>query len=167
MTTEQWITHLYRAFDARDVEGYLEHLTPDVWLRFGNGEPVIGYASLRKQLTAYFSAIKAVSHQVGAIWRVGETVVVRAQSVYTRLDEHVVAVPMVAEYELHGSCAKRVAILTDVAPVFWPAAPPALCRATPASLDADASYNRVGGVEQVSIDSFPASDPPSWTGARA
>ena len=118
----EWVEKLYAALDAKDVEGFVGHLSPGGTLRVGNGEPLSGRVAIRDA--------GDVSHAFTSQACVGSRVYVEAEATYTRRDGATVVVPVAATVELTEGLAERMQVYADLSPVFAGGPVPALCRGT-------------------------------------
>lgn len=115
------VLDLFRAIDAKDVDGLLDHLAPDAIQRFGNQEPLRGHEQIRAANVAFYSAIDSLSHEVTGLWEWDDTVVVRIDATYTRLDGVAVTVPAVSIMRESGGLIVEYQVFVDMTPVFAPA----------------------------------------------
>lgn len=115
------VLDLFRAIDAKDVDGLLDHLAPDAIQRFGNQEPLRGHEQIRAANAAFYSAIDSLSHEVTGLWEWDDTVVVRIDATYTRLDGVAVTVPAVSIMRESGGLIAEYQVFADMTPVFAPA----------------------------------------------
>ena len=117
----QLIDDLFRAIDAKDVDGLLAHLAPDAIQRFGNQEPLRGHEQIRAGNEQFFDAIDALRHDVTGLWQCDDTIVVRLDASYTRLDGRTVTVPAASILTVSGGLIADYQVFADMAPVFAPA----------------------------------------------
>lgn len=117
----QMVLDLFRAIDAKDVDGLLSHLAPDATQRFGNQEPLRGHEQIRAANAAFYSAIDSLSHEVTGLWEWDDTVVVRIDATYTRLDGVAVTIPAVSIMRESGGLIAEYQVFADMTPVFAPA----------------------------------------------
>ena len=117
----QMIDDLFRAIDAKDVDGLLAHLAPDATQRFGNQEPLRGHEEISAANAAFFSTIDSLAHHVTGLWEWGDTVVVRLNASYTRVDGLTVTVPAVSIMRESDGLIVEYEVFVDMAPVFAPA----------------------------------------------
>ena len=115
------IDGLFRAIDGKDVEGLLAHLTPEATQRFGNQEPLRGHQEIGDANAAFFSSVASLSHEVTGLWEWDDTVVVRIDATYVRLDGRAVTLPAVSIMRESDGLIADYQVFVDMAPVFAPA----------------------------------------------
>lgn len=120
VTTErrQKILDLFEAIDAKDVEGLLAHLAPDATQRFGNQEPLHGHQEIGAANAAFFNTIESLSHEVTGLWESDDTVIVRIDATYVRLDGRSVMVPAVSIIQESDGLIVDYQVFVDMAPIF-------------------------------------------------
>jgi ketosteroid isomerase-like protein len=117
----QMIDDLFRAIDAKDVDGLLAHLAPDATQRFGNQEPLRGHEQIRAANEEFFGAIDSLRHNVTGLWEWHGTIVVRLDASYARLDGLTVTVPAVSILRVSDGLIAEYQVFADMTPVFAPA----------------------------------------------
>jgi ketosteroid isomerase-like protein len=117
----QVIDDLFRAIDAKDVDGLLAHLAPDAIQRFGNQEPPRGHEQIRAANEAFLGAIDSLRHAVTGLWVWDDTIVVRLDASYTRLDGLTVTVPAASILRVSDGLIADYQVFADMTPVFAPA----------------------------------------------
>jgi ketosteroid isomerase-like protein len=126
----RWARDLYaEAVDRRDAGGFAAAFTPDAWLRFGNGEPVVGRPAIEAAIAAFFDGFAALQHAPRGAWLAGDTLILEADVTYTRHDARVVTVSAVTIFRLAGRApgdrerpvADQCRIYVDLAPLYAPA----------------------------------------------
>ena len=117
----QVIDDLFRAIDAKDVDGLLAHLAPDATQRFGNQEPLRGHEQIRAANEAFFGAIDSLRHDVTGLWEWDDTIVVRLDASYTRLDGLTVTLPAASILTVSDGLIAEYQVFADMTPVFAPA----------------------------------------------
>jgi ketosteroid isomerase-like protein len=116
----QKIDGLFRAIDSKDVDGLLAHLAPDATQRFGNQEPLRGHEQNRAANEEFFGAIDSMSHEVTGLWEWDDTIVVRLDASYTRVDGLTVKVPAVSIMRESDGLIVEYQVFVDMTPVFAP-----------------------------------------------
>jgi hypothetical protein len=53
---------MFAALDRGDVPAYLEYLSEDAVLRFGNNPPVVGHAAIKESLDGFYDTLRWVRH---------------------------------------------------------------------------------------------------------
>jgi ketosteroid isomerase-like protein len=109
---------LFEDIDSMDPDRYARHLSEDVVLRFGNGEPVVGRAAVRDAWAAFCANLHGVSHDLVERWEVGPATIVEAHVTYTRADESTVTVSVATIYRSTGALIGDYRIFIDLAPLF-------------------------------------------------
>ena len=115
------IDELFRAIDAKDVDGLLAHLAPDATQQFGNQEPLRGHDQIRLANEEFFGAIESLRHDVTGLWEWDDTIVVRLDASYTRLDGLTVTVPAATILTVSDGLIAEYQVFADMTPVFAPA----------------------------------------------
>lgn len=121
-----WITRMFAAVDAQDIEGNAAFMHPQVRFRFGNGPVLQGTDQLAEGQRQLYGSIRGLRHRLVGIWREGNVVTVEAEATYTRLDGEDVVVPVVSLLRLTGpEQVGDYRVFCDLAPVFAPSGEPA------------------------------------------
>jgi ketosteroid isomerase-like protein len=115
------IDDLFRAIDAKDVDGLLAHLAPEATQRFGNQETLHGHEQIRAANEGFFGAIDSLRHEVTGFWEWDDTIVVRLDASYTRLDGLTVTVPAASILRVPDDLIVEYQVFADMTPVFAPA----------------------------------------------
>jgi ketosteroid isomerase-like protein len=105
-TDRAWWERIFATIDAGDAAGFVEFLTPDAQLRFGNAPAVTGSAAIRTAAAGFFGAIASSRHELFGTWRGTMTAVCEGEVTYTRHDGSVLCVPFVNVFDL---CGERIA----------------------------------------------------------
>lgn len=86
MTTRSGLSaSLLPAVDSLDAERYIDHLTEDVYLRFGNGDPLRGHDEVRAMLTGHFATIESMRHELLNEFADGDAIVQQLAVSITRV----------------------------------------------------------------------------------
>jgi len=118
----QKIDGLFEAIDAKDVDGLLLYLAPDATQRFGNEDPLRGHEQIRAANAGFFGTIDSSKHEVTGLWESDDTIVVRLEATYERLDGLRVTVPAVSIMKESDGLIVEYQVFVDMTPVFAPAA---------------------------------------------
>ena len=109
---------LFDDIDSMDPDRYARHLSEDVVMRFGNGEPVVGRGAVREAWAAFCADLHGVRHDLVERWDTGGATIVEARVTYTRADDSKVTVPVVTIYRAAGALIGDYRIFIDLAPLF-------------------------------------------------
>jgi hypothetical protein len=109
---------LFEDIDSMDPDRYARHLSDDVIMRFGNGEPVLGRVAVRDAWAGFCADLHGVSHDLIERWDAGTATIVEARVTYTRTDGTTVTVPVVTIYRSDGDLIDDYRIFIDLAPLF-------------------------------------------------
>jgi ketosteroid isomerase-like protein len=90
---QAWIAALFRAIDAKDIEGFLGFLAEDARFAFANFPVGTGAVAIRATLAGFFAQLDTLAHTIEDAWSVPGHVIVRGNVRYTRRDGRVVAMP--------------------------------------------------------------------------
>jgi ketosteroid isomerase-like protein len=113
------LSDMFAALDRGDVPAYLEFLSADASLRFGNSSPVIGRQAIKESLDSFYTAFQWVRHDPVATWTRPEGAAVEADVTYLRLDgseAHVHAVT-ICRFDEHD-LVNDYRIFVDLEPLF-------------------------------------------------
>jgi ketosteroid isomerase-like protein len=80
------LSDMFAALDRGDLPAYLEFLSADASLRFGNNPPVIGRAAIEESLNSFYKTFQWVRHDHVATWTRPEGAAVETDATYLRPD---------------------------------------------------------------------------------
>lgn len=109
---------LFDDIDSMDPDRYARHLSDNVVMRFGNGEPVVGRVAVREAWATFCAGLHGVSHDLVDRWELGTATIVEARVTYTRKDDSSVTVPVVTIYRSKGDLIDDYRIFIDLAPLL-------------------------------------------------
>lgn len=108
------ITSLYKAVDAFNAQGVVEHVTDDVQFQLGNFEPITGRRAVKDGNAAFFATISAMRHNIIGIWSCGDTAICDGTVHYTRLDQSEHEVPFAAHLGIRDGKIADYRIFVDI-----------------------------------------------------
>jgi ketosteroid isomerase-like protein len=116
---ETLLEAMFAALDRGDVPAYLEYLSEDAALRFGNNPPVVGRAAIKASLDDFYETFQWVRHDHVATWSRPDGAAVEADVTYLPLDgsearAHAVTICRFNERE----AITDYRIFVDLAPLF-------------------------------------------------
>ncbi len=124
ITTEETmndsIDDVFSAIDNQNVDGFVECLTPNATLRFGNQPPQTGRQAIAESIGGFFSMIEDLNHDRRQVFEVDGAVVVEGSVEYLRKDGDTVEVPFCNVMYLNdaGEQIRRYNIYVDQGPLF-------------------------------------------------
>ena len=118
MPERAWWDSLFHAIDAKDLSGFLAHLTPDAEFRFANNPSAYGHEAIGAAVGGFFGAIGGSRHRFIRAWEDGGSAVCEGEVTYTRHDGSTLTVPFVNVFYLQGDKVRRYLILIDNSALF-------------------------------------------------
>jgi limonene-1,2-epoxide hydrolase len=109
---------LFADIDSMEPDRFAAHLSEDVTMRFGNGEPIHGREAVRDAWATFCRDLNGVHHDLVEQWHIDDTGIVEARVTYTRGDDSQVTVPVVTIYRERGEEIDDYRIYIDLAPLF-------------------------------------------------
>jgi len=79
-----WLTDLFAAIDAQDMEAFLGFLSDDIVFRFGSAEAVSGHDAVSEAIGGFFASIAGLRHTVSKVWTGTGSVICEGEVCYTR-----------------------------------------------------------------------------------
>ena len=115
---EYWFSALYRAIDAKAMDGFLAGLTDDVETTFGNHPSLKGKAAVQEGVAAFWQSIRGLTHRFVNVVESGPHSALEATIDYVRTDGRVVTIPCVTMLTREGNLVCSLRIYFDIGPVF-------------------------------------------------
>lgn len=120
---DQRVVDLFAAIDTMDVPTIAKAFAEDGTFRFGNSEPAVGREQFEQSVSAFFSMIGGLSHEITGVWSGtwdgGEVQSVEAEVTYARKDgTRTPPLPVTSTLRLQGDLIKDYRIFMDLAPLF-------------------------------------------------
>jgi ketosteroid isomerase-like protein len=112
------VAPIFTDIDAMNADRFVAHLTPDVRFRFANADPAIGRAAVKEGVEGFWASIDGLTHHVGEVYEVGDTVIAQIDVEYRRKDGKSVTVPNCDVLKFEGDLVRDWQIYIDLAPVF-------------------------------------------------
>ena len=110
-----WVRSLFDRIDAKDTEGWLEHLSNDARFCFGNAPELVGKGAIRDGVNAFFSTLSAIKHDIIETWSSTDTIICHGQVSYARLDGSTLSVPFAVVFKLEGEgLVREYLIFADI-----------------------------------------------------
>lgn len=94
---------LFADIDSMEPDRFAAHLAPDVTMRFGNADPIIGREAVRDAWAGFCETLAGVHHDLVERWDTNTATIVEANVTYTRPDRSQVTVPVVTIYRENGA----------------------------------------------------------------
>ena len=116
--TETWTKRLFQSIDNQDTDAFTAFLADDVVFRFGNMEPVKGRAAVGEAVSGFFGSIRAIQHNVAALWDEGSKVICHGTVTYTRHDSTTLSVPFALILGVDNDLIREYLIFVDVSKLY-------------------------------------------------
>ena len=117
-TSSSLVKQLFSRGEAFDSEGFITFFTDDPVYQFGNFEPCLDKAAIKKSADNFFGNISGVYHDIKMMWEVGDVVFVEMDVTYWRKDGSIITLPCFDIFRLEGNKFAELRIFMDVNPVF-------------------------------------------------
>src|SRR5688572_9256058 len=120
---DQRVVDLFAVIDSMDVPTIAKAFAEDGTFRFGNSEPAVGREQVEQSVSAFFSMIGGLSHEITGVWSGtwdgGEVQSVEAEVTYARKDGTCTPpLPVTSTLRMTGDLIKDYRIFMDLAPLF-------------------------------------------------
>lgn len=115
---EDGIRELFDAIDSKDAARFAGFLSPAANFRFANAEPVEGRAAVEAAVDAFFTSIRALSHDVQRVLRQEACVVCEGWVTYTRHDGSELHVPFLNLFEIDDGLIGDYRVYIDASALY-------------------------------------------------
>jgi hypothetical protein len=121
--SDAWVLEFFRTIDSMDSARLAEAFTEEGSFRFGNSEPAVGHEQIEQAVSAFFSMIEGLHHEVTGVWsgswEGGAVRSVEAEATYTRRGgTRTPPLPVTSTIRLQGDRIQDYRIFMDPAPIF-------------------------------------------------
>lgn len=89
----EFVARVFSTVDSTDVGAFVDLLSDDARVTFGNAEPLVGGAAVGEGLAAFYASIGGLRHEIVEELTADATTLVESRVTYTRLDGGVVTLP--------------------------------------------------------------------------
>jgi ketosteroid isomerase-like protein len=113
-----WVTALYAAVDAFDMDTFLSFLSPECELHFANAPAIYGHEAIRQAIGGLFAAIKGISHQNLEAWVNPDATICSGYVTYTRKNDTTLTVPFAVIFRLDHDLVRKYQIFVDNSQLF-------------------------------------------------
>ena len=115
------IRDVMQAVDAKDASRFVTCLTPDAIFRYANAPAVTGPAAIREAVAQFFDAVKALRHELLAVWTQDDMVFCKGEVSYVRHDGSKAGpFPFFNLFKMRGDRIAEYLIYVDISPLFAP-----------------------------------------------
>ncbi len=118
MAIPAWVEQLFSTIDAKDTEGFLQQLSPDVQFRFGNAPLMSERAQVGEAVSGLFQGIAGLKHQLLDVWELDGATICRGEVCYTRHDGSTLEVPFINVLRRGSETIDEYLIYVDVSQLF-------------------------------------------------
>jgi ketosteroid isomerase-like protein len=109
---------MFAAGESMNVENFVTFYTHDALYQFSNFPVVYGPQGIRDSSQPFLDKVKAVYHDIRAIWEQGDTVICQMDVTYTRHDGKIYTLPCCDTIRFAGDKVQELRIYMDITPVF-------------------------------------------------
>jgi ketosteroid isomerase-like protein len=118
-TTGPRTRNLFAVVDSMDVAALTTLFAEDAQVVFGNGQPMVGSGQIRVGLTAFFSTIAGLHHEIVQEWHIGDDSVIELKVTYDRKDGQQVTLPCASIFHTDGvGTIDDYRVYFDVSPIY-------------------------------------------------
>jgi hypothetical protein len=111
------VVRLFGRGEAFDSDGFIGFFTDKPMYQFGNADPCLDKKAIHASVTAFFSAVQALYHDIRNMWEVGDLLLVEMDVVYWRKDGSSVRLPCADIFRFEGDKVQELRIFMDANPV--------------------------------------------------
>ncbi len=113
------VREVMQAVDAKDAVGFASCLTPDAIFRYANAPVVRGPDAIRESVAQFFQAVRALRHELLAVWAQDDMVFCKGEVSYVRHDgSNAGPFPFFNLFKLRGEKIAEYLIYVDISPLF-------------------------------------------------
>ena len=124
MDREAWVREMFAALDRGGVPALFPYLHEDVTWRFASYPAGTGRESFAAGWAAMSGRVKALAHEVHAVWSEGDAVFCHGDVSYHLTDGPTVTVPFANVFRLGDERIREYLIYVDASAVLGAAPPP-------------------------------------------
>jgi hypothetical protein len=121
-TTNASVVDFLEVVDQMDATALSRAFTEDGSFRFGNNEAAVGRREIERSVSAFFSMIGGLTHEITGIWsgswEAGDVRSVESWVTYLRLDGSEIRIPATTTFRLQGDLIRDCRVYVDIAPLF-------------------------------------------------
>ena len=112
------VVRLFGRGEAFDSDGFIGFFTDRPMHQFGNAAPCLDKPAIHASVTAFFSGVQALYHDIRNTWEVGDVLVVEMDVIYWRKDGSSIRLPCADIFRFEGDKVQELRIFMDANPVF-------------------------------------------------
>ena len=116
--SENCVRALFAAMDSADIPGAAAQMTDDVYIRFGNADPLEGRDAFAASGERFTASISSIQHEITFIETFEDVVVVEMQVHYTRLDSKQLTLPCCNVFRMRDGLVADYRVYMDISPVY-------------------------------------------------
>lgn len=113
-----WLERLFRSIDEKDVDAFVNFLTPDASFRFGSAPAVQGHTAIREAVGDFFSTIAGCRHELRRTWHDDDSLVCEGTVTYRRHNGSAITLPFADVFVFCDGLIERYSIYADVNPLY-------------------------------------------------
>ncbi|MFB2922006.1 MULTISPECIES: nuclear transport factor 2 family protein [Aerosakkonema] len=117
-TMSDLVRNLFIVGEPMNVDGFVTFFADDALYKFSNFPVVYGPKGIKEASATLVSKVKAVHHEIQAMWEVGDTVICEMQVEYIRYDGKVFKLPCCDTIRIKNGKIQEMWVYMDINPVF-------------------------------------------------